>query len=137
MYDVVCVCICMYVIFCFLQHAKGKCLLRPELGTLKSTVKNVPNRNKTPETILGLEHPSPELLVSDLPTVPTAHILQHKYVSIYISIIRTSTYRHILTILSDTYIYIHIHMYTYRYRRICTALKQGWEGSFHAGSGRS
>ena len=49
----------------------------------------------------------------------------------------TETYRDILTILSDTYEYIHIHMYTYRYRCICTALKQGWEGSFHAGSGRS
>ena len=28
-------------------------------------------------------------------------------------------------------------MYTYRYRRKCTALKHGWEGSFHAGSDRS
>ena len=71
MYDVVCVCICMYVIFCFLQHAKGKCLLRPGLGTLKSTVKNVPNRNKTPEMILGLEHPPAELTF----TVPTAHMI--------------------------------------------------------------
>ncbi len=89
MYDVVCVCICMYVIFCFLRHAKGKCLLRPGLGTLQSTVKNVPDRNKTPELTLGLEHPSPELPVSDLPTVPTAHMILHKYVGIYISIVNT------------------------------------------------
>ncbi len=68
----------MYVIFCFLQHAKGKCLLGPGLGTVQSTVKNVPNRNKTPETFLGLEHLSPKLLVSDLPTVPTAYIILYK-----------------------------------------------------------
>ncbi len=65
----------MYVIFCFDQHAKGKCLLRPGLGTLQLAVKNVPNRNKTPEMILGLEHLYAELLVSDLPTVPTAHMI--------------------------------------------------------------
>ncbi len=74
----------MYVNFCFLQHAKGKCLLRPGLGTLQSTVKNVPNRNKNPEMFLGLEHLSPVLLVYDLPTVPTAHMILFKFVCIYI-----------------------------------------------------
>ena len=33
----------------------------------------------------------------------------------------TETYRHILKILSDTYVYGYIHMHTYRYRYICTA----------------
>ena len=42
----------------------------------------------------------------------------------------TETYRHILTILSDTYIYIHIHMYTYRYRCICTAKNKVGRGLF-------
>ena len=127
----------MYVIFCFVQHAKGKCLLRPGLGTLQSTVKNVPNRNKTPEKILGLEHPPAEHLVSDLPTVPTAHLILRKIVGIYILMFNTATYRHIQTILTDIYVYIHIHIHTYRYIYICTVLKQGWEVFFHAGSSRS
>ncbi len=56
----------MWYIFCFDQHAKGTCLLRPGLGTLQSAVKNVSNRNKTPKmpVILGLERLSAERLVS-------------------------------------------------------------------------
>jgi hypothetical protein len=64
----------MYVIFCFDQHAKGKCLLRPGLGTLQSAVKNVSIRNKTPKVVVGLEHPPTERLVSEPPSRAMASI---------------------------------------------------------------
>ena len=123
----------MYVIFCFVQHAKGKCLLRPGLGTLQSTVKNVPNRNKTPEKILGLEHPPAEHLVSDLPTVPTAHLIlgqncRYLYLNIQYSDIQTHT--------DNTNRYIRIHTYTYIYIQIHVhmhSVKTGLGGVFSCG----
>ena len=126
----------MYVIFCFVQHAKGKCLLRPGLGTLQATVTNVPNRNETPAKILELEHPPAEHLASDLPTVPTAHLILRQICRyLYLNV----QYRNIQKHTDNTirYIRIHIHIHTYRYIYICTVLKQGWEVFFHAGSGRS
>ena len=96
----------MYVIFCFVQHAKGKCLLRPGLGTLQSAVKNVSNRNKTPKMSPGLEHLPAEQLVSELPTVPTQHLtltLICRYIHLDVQ------YRHIKIHTDNTIRYIRIH----------------------------
>jgi hypothetical protein len=95
------------------------------------------NRNKTPGKVVGLKHPPAELLVSDLPAVPTAHLTLTQICRyIYLNV----QYRNIQTHTDNTIrysVYIQIQIHTYRYRYICTALKQGWEVFFHAGSGRS
>ena len=123
----------MYVIFFFVKHAKGKCLLRPGLGTLQLAVKNVPNRNKTPEIILGLEHPSAELLVSDLPIVPTAHLTLIQICRyIYLNV----QYSDILTHTDNTIRYIRMQTYTYIYRQIhihMHSVKTGLGGVFSCG----
>ena len=123
----------MYVNFGFVEHAKGNCLLRPGLGTLQSTVKNVPNKNKTPTKILGLEHPPAELLVSDLPTVPTAHLTLTKICwYMYLNI----QYRDIQTHTDNTMRYTRMHTHKYAYIQIqihMHSVKTGLGGVFSCG----
>ncbi len=70
---------------------------------------------KPTRMILGLEHPPAELLMSDLPTVLTAHLTLAqicRYISLNVQ------YRDILTHTDNTIRYIRIHTYTCIYRQI-------------------
>ena len=94
---------------------------------------NVANRNKTPEKILGLEHPPAELLVSDRPTVPTAHLIlsqicRYLYLHVQYSDIQTHTVNTIRYIRIQTYtdIYRQIHIYMH-------SVKTGLGGVFSCG----
>ena len=82
---------------------------------------------------ITFEHPPAELLVSDLPTVPTAHLIltqifRYLYLDVQYSNIQTHT--------DNTNRYIRIHTYTYTYIQIhihMHSVKTGLGGVFSCG----